>query len=44
MEEGERGNGAGAAASVREVALAPCRDCVSGQPLKLFILIIFPVV
>lgn len=36
MEEGVRRDVGGAAASVREVALATCRNCVSGEPLDLF--------
>jgi hypothetical protein len=35
VEEGERGDGAGAAASVREVAIAACRVGVSGEPSRL---------
>jgi hypothetical protein len=35
VEEGQRGDGAGAAASVREVAIAACRIGVSGEPSRL---------
>jgi hypothetical protein len=42
VEEGERGDGAGAAASVRQVATAARRIGVSGEPLGQSRLNLFP--